>query len=352
MKKLKLLILLLSLTSLGGVAQDNSEFKIYDETNDSIWLPAKIVISGTFDVLQNPYWFNQKHFRKKSAELWKRIKTPDQNIKKDGGYSKFFKDEFLSSRVLPNIGLHFLGGAYDTLWLTEYYTANNYPYPRLWAFLTTYATHFGNEALETSGTEISSHDHIADLYFFDLAAFFFASYENGMNYLINDLGMTAWHFEPMFDLDGSDFFNTGLNYVFRPKMAYFQEGKFKPLFFLGMQVMGGISYQVNQKNTFSFASGMNITDPLKQKGRLVSALFYETNNQLDASLFINGSEDFRWRLNLYDNLSKRIRYIPESWRLHFMLGQKRATAYMFGINLNMPFGLGGIKNTPREYFLN
>lgn len=327
----------------------HAENLIYKPERDSIWFPITYSINGTFDVIQNPYWFSQRNYSEKMTEVWRRVKEPDRNIKRDGGYKKFVQDEFFSSRVLPNIGLHFLGGAYDTLWLTEYFEAYGYPAPRVFAFLFTYLAHFGNEALETSSGEISSHDHIADIYFFDVAGFLFASYPRGMKYLTNDLGMKAWHFNPMWDVDGENFFNAGLNYVFRPKMAYLLNGKLKPMYYLGMQTLAGATYEYNQGRDISLAMGISLTNPLKQKGRFVTGIFHESNGEIDASLFLNGSEDFRWRLNLYDNLWQKLPFLPEKWRLGIMAGQSKGPNYALGINLNMPFGLGGIKNQDLHY---
>jgi hypothetical protein len=328
------------------LSSTNAETIIYNEHRDSDWLPLTYVVNGTFDVIQNPYWFSQRHYWQKMEEVWRRIKDPHKNIKKDGGYKKLIEDEVFSSRVLPNIGLHFLGGAYDTLWLSEYFEAKGFAYPRLGAFIVTYMAHFGNEALETTSSEISSHDHIADLYFYDVAAFVLASYPRAMTYLTEDMGMKAWHFNPMYDIDGEDFFNTGLNYVFRPKFAYLNEGKVKPLFYLGMQTLGGATYHYREDRGVSLAMGISLTDPLKQKGRFVTGLFYEENGELEASLFLNGSEDYRWRLNLYQGIFKKMDFIPKDWRVSLMLGQGKGPTYAAGININLPIGLGFIKNSP------
>lgn len=318
------------------------EYKIFDLERDSKWLPVTYIINGTFDVIQNPNWFNQRKIGNKYEELWRRVRSPHTSIERDGGYKKLFIDEFVSARVLPNIGLHFLGGAYDTLWLTEYYKYHGYSMPRFWAFVTTFIAHFGNEALETTSGEISSHDHIADLYFFDLAAFFGANSPQLMNYLLSDMGMKAWHFNPMYDLSGDNFFNAGLNYIFRPKILEFNEGELRPFFYIGMQNLVGMSYDYCADHTITGAAGMSLTDPLQQKGRFVTAIFHESAGELDASLFINGSEDFRWRLNLYENVFQQ--YFNRSWRMGIMFGQAKADSYAAGVSFNMPFGIGGIKN--------
>src|SRR5690606_23123646 len=100
--------------------------------------------------------------------------------------------------------------------------------------------------------------------------------------------------------------------------------------------------QYHAQKEFSVAMGMSLTNPLKQKGRFVTGLFHESAGELDASLFINVSEDFRWRLKLYENLVHH--YFERDWRIALILGQAKGPSYAIGLSINMPFGLGGIKN--------
>ncbi|WP_372655048.1 hypothetical protein [Halobacteriovorax sp.] len=328
-------IIILFTISLLMCGASSAEYKIFDEKKDSVWTPYTYVINGTFDVIQNPYWFSQDDFSEKMTEVWRRVKNPDKSIRRDGGYKKLFKDEFLTSRVAPNLALHFIGGSYDTLKLREYFEHHGYPMPGLWSFLFTYAAHMGNEALETSYHDISSHDHIADLYVFDLAAFFVSYNETYMNFLLDDMGVKSWNFQPVWSLKSDNFFNTGLNYIARPKVLQFHENKLRPFIYFGMQNIAGISYQYLEDRVISFGGGMSLTDPLEQKGRFVVSLFHETNGELDGSLFINGSEDMSWRLNLYPNLLKYKEIDPG-----FIIGNKRGGGVSLGLSVNMPFGLG------------
>ncbi len=327
-------IFLITLVLLLSTAH-SKEYKIFNPKRDSVWTPYTYVINGTFDVIQNPYWFSQDKFSGKLEEVWNRVRKPNENIKKDGGYKKLFNDEFLSSRVVPNIGLHFIGGSYDTLKLREYFEHHGYPMPGLWSFLFTYAAHMGNEALETSYHDISSHDHIADLYVFDLAAFFISYNETYINFLLDDLNLKSWNFQPVWSLKSDDFFNTGLNYVARPKVLQFYDDKLRPFIYFGMQNIAGLSYQYVEDRIISLGAGMSLTDPLEQKGRFVVSLFHETNGELDGSLFINGSEDMSWRLNLYPNLLRYKDIDPG-----FIIGNKRGGGLSLGLSVNMPFGLG------------
>ena len=345
MKHLSVVLLFFSI-SLSTYAQTSELPNIHNPERDSKWLPLTYLINGTFDVIQNPYWFSQDNYGRKVGEFWSRIKDPHHNIKRDGGYRKFFEDEFFSSRVLPNIGLHAIGGAYDTLWLRQYFEYYNVPAAGFFSFLFTYGAHIGNEALETSHHEISSHDHIADIYFFDVAAFAMSYSPTIMNFLVKDLDMKAWHFQPIYDVTGEDFFNAGLNYIFRPKALSFGDGKFRPLYYLGMQTMLGLSYDYNRENTLTASAGMSLTDPLKQKGRFVTAVFHEYQGELEASAFFNGSEDFRYRVNLYDTFFYRFmsQEQTKTYQVGLMFGENKSHNYALGLNINLPIGVGFISN--------
>jgi hypothetical protein len=328
---MKFLIALMMTFSLHAA----TSYRIYQPQIDGPWLPVTYYLNATFDVIQNPYWFSQDNARQKYSELFERIRDPHESIEENGGYGKLIRDEFFSGRVLPNILLHTLGAGYDTLWLNEYFEHYNYPMPKLWTFLLTYAGHLGNEALETSQTqEINAHDHIIDLYFFDVLGFTLGSHLEMMDFLLEDMGMKAWHFQPAWDIKGEDFFNAGLNYVYRPK--YFQ-GKVKPILFTGMQNMGGISVY-EQNHVFSLLAGVALTNPLRQKGRLVVGLFHEEGERLTGSLLLNSSEDFRWRVNLYPHFWDD--YLPHSYELGFIAGENKDGRLALGLSLNMPFALG------------
>lgn len=312
-----------------------AESLIYNDKIHSNWTPVTYYLNSTFDVIQNPSWFNQKDIEKKHEIVWKRIRSPHSSIKNDGGYKKLIKNEFFTGRVLPNIALHTFGNSYDTRLIYEYFLTKEVSYAPLWTFLLTYAAHIGNEALETSQVEeIDSHDHIADLYFFDIIGFSLAFQDNYLNYMLNDLGMETWHFQPAWDIKNDNFFNAGLNYIYRP--SYFS-GTVQPIIYTGMQNMAGISIH-NNASTYSTLAGLSLTDPLRQKGRFVVGLFYEKNKSLSSSLFINGSENFRWRLNLYPAAWKNLK--NQGIDFAMVLGETSNDKYAMGLSVNMPFSLG------------
>lgn len=304
---------------------------LIDDRKDEALHPITYYFNSAFDVIQNPYYFSQDDFFEKHETLFERIGSPHKSIERDGGYSKLFKDEFLTSRVVPNIGLHMIGGAYDNLYWYQYFKENNYLSPLTFTIILSYMGHFGNEALELTNSNITSHDNIADLFIFDVMAFYLAFNPKIMSFLVNDLQMQSWHLQPMYLPEKSDITNAGLNYIFRPDIF---ESNLRPFLFMGMQNLIGISYRFAKKQFLTGAFGMALTDPLEQKGKFVTALFYDKNKALSSTLYINGTEDYRVRLNIYPEF-----FSFKKFRLGLLLGQKRSREEIIGFNLNLPIGL-------------
>ncbi len=304
---------------------------ILDSRKSDPFLPVTYYFNSAFDVIQNPYWFSQTNFFRKHKKLFKRIGSPHHSIKKDGGYQKLFEDEFLTTRVVPNIGLHMIGGAYDNLYLHQYFKENGNPYPMISTVVLSYLGHFGNEALELTNENITSHDHIADLFVFDVLSYVIATNPKLMNFLVHDMQMNAWHLQPMYLPQEGDITNAGLNYTFRPDLF---RSKLKPFLFIGMQNLLGLSYALAEKEYITASVGMALTDPLEQKGRFVTALFYDRADGLYSSLYINGTEDYRIRLNLYPEA-----FSFKKLKLGLLLGQKKSREKVIGVNLNLPIGV-------------
>jgi hypothetical protein len=287
---------MLSFLFISLFIQVKAEYIFYTPERPNID-PIQQYFNASFDVIQNEYYFTQDHYYKKHKTVLKRIRSPHQSIKNDGGYKKLFQDEFFGKRVIPNLTLHLTGGAYDKRLLREYFIEHHAKYPRLYAYTLAYLGHLGNESLETTSARITSHDHIADLYFFDLASIFLAESDGALIFLRDQMGMMHWHMRPHINIKTGHVTNAGLNYVFRPQIL-----ENKVFLYLGMQNMIGYSHQIAPHDFLSLGMGLSLTDPLEDKGRFVVGLFYDRNKALTSSLFLNGSEDFRWRLNLYPNL--------------------------------------------------
>lgn len=291
--------------------------------------PIQHYFNASYDVIQNGYYFSQDRYFEKHEILFRRVFSPFHSLKKDGGTKKLLRDEFFGKRVVPNITLHFLGGGYDKRLLTEYFEEQGSAYPRFFAYTLAYLGHFGNEALELTSSRITSHDHLADLYFFDLASIALANWDQGLKFLRNDLGMMHWHMQPMWELGREDFTNAGLNYVFRPKLL---NEKF--MLYLGMKNMVGYSHKLAEGRFLSLAGGASFTDPIEGKAKFSYGLFYDEERQLGSSLVFNDSEDYRARLNLFPSFLK----IKEH-RFGLLLGQRKNRNIVAGLSYRLPLGI-------------
>lgn len=295
--------------------------------------PLEYYVNGAFDVIQNPYYFSQENFFKKHETLFKRIGSPIHSIEKDGGFQKFFKDEFATTRVVPNLTLHLVGGGYDVRLMQEYFEDKGAEFPLAYAITFSYLAHFGNEALELTNHNITSHDNIADLFIFDIAAIYLFQNDDVVKFFRDTLSMNHWHSQPILELDQFNITNAGLNYIFRPDLF---KANLRPFLYLGMQTLAGLSYEVEEKKFYTLAAGMALTDPLEQKGRFVVGMFYDKDDFLNASLFINGGEDYRFRLNLHPGFLKT----KKLGQYGLLIGQKKDRDFVLGLKWKLPIGIG------------
>ncbi len=328
MKKLFVLCLAL-LTSTSFALEKQILYKGRDQYP---LFPIYYYLNGSFDVTQNMDFFYQRDYWDNHRKLFRRLENPFKSIERDGGYWKFFKDEFIEKRSVPNYTLHLIGGGHDFRYLYEWYKYNKFPAPWAFAFVTNYMAHFGNEALEISQSEISSHDNISDIFFFDLAGVFLFSSDKVTQFFYDKVGLRPWHGQPTLDVERGKIFNAGLNYIARPNMF---GDKIKPLVFIGMQQLGGASYQFQPGKYLTVAAGFAITNPLKKKGRLTAALFYDRDDELMWSLFLNTLDNIRARFNFYPGLLK-------IWKMKLggFFGYERNDALQAGVMANLPMGFG------------
>lgn len=306
-----------------------------DQSENSSLFPIQYLINSTLDVTQNEVWFNQNNFDSKTKLLFQRVENPFKTMRNEGGYNQFIKDEFFGPRVIPNIFLHTLGGAYDALWLRQYYEDQGFRYSKLLSYTTIYLARLGNEITEADQKEVNGGDHIADLYIFDLASLFLASHEGYMSFLVDELGMKAWHFQPMWNQQEDLFQNVGLNYILRPSKLSFADNKLTPFAHFGMQNLGGLSYDISAQGRLSLGVGAFYTDPLKQEGSTVVGAFYESLGDLHSSLFYNGSNDLKWRLNIYPTAFKEL----FSAQLGVFAAVGNDDQFAAGLSLIAPVGL-------------
>ncbi|HAZ13035.1 MAG: hypothetical protein A2X86_09605 [Bdellovibrionales bacterium GWA2_49_15] len=296
--------------------------------------PLSYYMNATFDTVQNPDYFSQKGIYKRHSLVWKRISKPHDNIKREGGYDKLINDEFLGIRAVPNYTLHLIGAGYDFRRMSEWYEAHEVSYPYAWGTATIIAAEFGNEALESSQRDIGAHDHIADMYFFDTAAKILFANDRIAKFMVDELQMTVWNFRPMYFPADHEIHNAGTNYILRPR--YLSTEKTSPLIHMGLMPMLGVSRRLPEQFRLSVGMGPSIRNPMTQEGMLGGGFFVEKNDELMASIYVNASEHYRVRLNLYPGALG----LYNKYTNIFMAIERNNTMAM-GVDFNLPFGLMG-----------
>ena len=295
--------------------------------------PASYYMNAAFDTVQNPDYFSQKGIYKRHAVVWKRISNPHDNIKKGGGYDKLFLDEFIGPRAVPNYTLHLIGAGYDFRRMSEWYETHEVNHPYFWGTVTILAAEVGNEALESSNErDISAHDHIADLYFFDTAAKVLFANDRVAKFMVDELQLTVWNFRPMYFPKDRHIHNAGTNYICRPKSLSTE--KTSPFIHMGMMPMVGVSRRLPEQFRLSIGMGPSYRNPLTSEGMLGGGFFVENHDDLMASIYLNGTEHYRMRVNLFPGI-----FGEYSKYTNLFIGLERNNAMAIGMDFNLPLGL-------------
>lgn len=278
---------------------DENRFKLFPITN---------YVNTAFDTAQVSLAFRQDGYWPNHEEVLGDVIDPFGSIERDGGFGKFVKQEFLSTRTLPNITLHLIGNGYDFRALAEWYDHHAVPYPYAWAFLSSYAGYLGNEAIEASNDDIDSLDHLADLYFFNLFGNLMFMNDRIADGFHNGLQMRNWAGQPFVDVERGEILNASNNYVMRPT---FWGEEIRPFVFFGLHYFGGVSFAMDDASSLSFGAGLSATDPLREteqfndhlkKIQPSGGIFWDRDDQLLASVIFNSTNEFLVRANLYPKL--------------------------------------------------
>jgi hypothetical protein len=326
--------------------EPGKSYRVYKpeiRTENTFCLPINLYLNASFDVTQVPRAFSQGDIFDKYKKLFGDVKNPIHSIQKDGGYKKFFMDEFLRSRAVPNYTLHLIGGGYDFRMLAEWYDYHDVPAPYFFSFATVMAGHFGNEAVEMSNKNLSSQDHIADLYFFNLIGNCLFSSDIVADFFHDTMGLRTWYGQPVLDVRNKRIMNASLNYIFRPLNGR----TLSPFIMMGMNYIGGISFKINNSDYLTLALGLVVKEPFNpdhettyqqlKKSRLTGSIFYDRNGTLLASLNINGSGHDVLKLNIFPAL-----FNFKNFNFGFFIALDDYVRVNLGISFYTIFGVGSM----------
>lgn len=294
---------------------DEAKYKKYviytaeKRTPANFLLPMNFIFNSAFDSAQVPVAFKQAGYFKRYGDIYEIFAHFPRSIARGGGWKKLFVDEWTTARAIPNYTLHIIGGGYDFRMIAEWYRFNNVPASYFFSFITCYAAHISNEVLESSNKNLTPHDHIADLLFFDWVGKLLFLSNDVAQFFHGTLQMRNWMGQPMFDVRKTRIYNASCNYVLRP---FIYRDMVRFFFFMGYHYLGGFGFKVNDTDFITFSAGVAVisgfdpnNDSFKEsvkKFRPSGGIFYDRNGNLLASLIVNGTENFKFRFNFYPDL--------------------------------------------------
>jgi hypothetical protein len=304
-------------------------------------LPMNFYFNSAFDSAQVPKAFKQEGYVKRYWNIYEIFAHFPRSIAEGGGWKKLFIDEWTTTRAIPNYTLHIIGGGYDFRMIAEWYIYNDVPAPYFFSFLTCYAAHISNEALENSNKNLTPHDPIADLLFFDWVGKLLFLSNDVARFFHDTLQLRNWMGQPMFDVRKTRIYNASCNYVLRP-LIYKDLVRF--FFFMGYHYLGGFGFKVTDTDFITFSAGVAVMggfDPNRdsfkssvKKFRPSGGIFYDRNGNLLASLIVNGTENFKFRFNFYPDLLH-----IENFNFGFFLGVDDHNRVSIGITMYTLIGL-------------
>lgn len=272
-----------------------------------VFYPIVYYFNTSFDTAQEVDNYPEAHYFENHRGLIQSIYDPYRAIDKSGGWEKFFSEQFGSTASIPNYSLHMLGGGYDFRTLWEWYDYNGFPLPYAFALLTYGGAQLGNEALEYGQHRVlTSRDPIGDLYFFNIFGVILFTSDTVARFFHDTLQMRSWGGQPLYSLNKNKIINASNNYAFRPRLF---GTTVRPFVYIGLHYLFGLSFRLSDSDYLSAGIGAAATKPIDhelglggsvyKKVRPAGGLFWDRNGRPLASLILNGTEDYRVRLNVY-----------------------------------------------------
>lgn len=301
------LILLLAL-SISNSIKATPYYQQRDYGSDSLYAPLGNFLSYSLDTLQVPDSFSTDNFEQHFDEVMDNLSNPRRAINNEGGFNRFVNRQIFpvdsehsneSWAILPNYGLHLLGGGIAFRKDLEYFRANNVDNATLYSATLAMTAELLQEVLEKQTT--MDDDAVADFYIFRPLGILLFSNDATAKFVMETLDPAIWPYLQAFDFSEDRFINTGINYIYRPPATEFSNTRL--FVFTGLNNQIGLSHRLGKTDWFSWGVGLatqRIDFSLDRQAELDTSLgfFYDRNKSLLWSLVFNdtGGQDFRFNL--------------------------------------------------------
>lgn len=317
--------------SIDSSAQNYYFYKHLNYGSQSTYNPVSIILNGGYDILQyDGYTHDVRHFpyRVGARNVWQNISNPGGPISRYG-WRNFVSHEIFpltlnkkGAQWLPNYKLHLIGGGMEYRMTYEWYLAHDFPAPRLFSVATTFTYHYINEITENGAYIGDNVDPIADLCLFDPAGIILFSFDSVCKFFSEKLNLTDWSMIPSFSVRDLSIQNQGQNFALKWKSPFSE--RWRLFYYFGDLGMTGVSRTLSDSLSISVALGARATSfemvdetTHRRTVKLVwsGGLFYDKYNSLLCSLFLSGSNDKLFNLNVYPGLLHLGKFSPGLWTI-------------------------------------
>ncbi|MFH1754206.1 MAG: hypothetical protein ABIA59_00755, partial [Candidatus Latescibacterota bacterium] len=288
--------------------------------SDAVFSPVGELINGALGILQvSTNWetLDKIDLQNGLDITWRSITHPVKTVD-SYGWRDFLLSEVVPGRFrwnnlqyIPNYHLHLIGGGARHRAFVEWYDAYDFPRPGAWAAATSILHAFLVEAVEHNDESQVTVDPVADMLIFDPAGALLFSSERVSRFFAQELNMSIWSSQPMYNPVSNSAENAGQNYAFH---YFFAEGQQVGVFqYWGMSDLLGLTVRNDEGFDWSVGVG-GVVEELHEEGRgnglsafyarlkWDSGIFIHQNGSLLASLQVSESWAQRFRLNIYPGL--------------------------------------------------
>ncbi|MDH3343015.1 MAG: hypothetical protein OEM07_04755 [Gammaproteobacteria bacterium] len=294
---------------IAGHVQAESYYIPKDYGSDSLYDPFGNFLSYSLDTLQVPASFGTSNFNNNLDEVLSNLSHPKRAINNEGGFNRFINRQIFpvdsehsndSWAILPNYGLHLLGGGMVFRKDLEYFRAHNIENASPYAITLAMTAELIQEVFEYKMT--LQDDAVADFYLFRPLGIWLFSDDDFANYVMETLDPAIWPYLQAFDFSEDRFINTGISYMYRPPATEFFNSRL--FIFTGLNNQIGLSHRIDKTDWLSWGVGLStqrIDFSLSRQAELDTSfgLFYDRNKSLLWSLVFNDAGGTDYRFNLF-----------------------------------------------------
>jgi hypothetical protein len=291
--------------------------------SESMFDPLSATLNMSFDILRNPSYGDRLtdiSIRSGALNVLQNVSLPFDAVHHYGG-DHFVEHEVFPihgfsrqyGQFLPNWFMHTLGEGTVYRKLEDWYAYHHVDHPRVVAIATLTAIQFLNEIVENGSFRGPNQDPISDMLLWNPLGIVLFSFEPVARFFHGPVMLDYWPGQPVLT-NGMRLENAAENYAFKIHLGLPYD--IRGFFYMGKEGLGGATFPISKHDHLSIAGGASLNRLQEVRvgdgtgrilipdGNLVleSALFWDRDESLMASLLVGITHQASFHLNVYPGL--------------------------------------------------